>query len=77
MRTATPTLTIEDSAFTFTHMTPGSSGWSGGIGGPRDVARVQVQYTWTFYTPLIRPFFPNGQINLRADSTMKNEGWAE
>ena len=25
-------------------------------------------------TPLIRPFFTNGQINLRVQSTMKNEG---
>jgi len=73
MRDATPTLTIPDGAFSFTFMRPGTSAWNGGLGGPNDVGRVTVNYNWTFMTPLIRPFFPGGQINLTVQSTMKNE----
>ncbi len=74
MRQATPTLTIPDSAFTFSHMPAGGSAWVGGTGGPSSVERVTVAYTWTFFTPLMRPFFPSGQMTLNVDSTMKNEG---
>ena len=73
MRDATPTLTIPDSAFSFSFMPINGSSWSSGLGGANDVGRVTVNYTWNFMTPLIRPFFPNGQINLRVQSTMKNE----
>ena len=73
MRDATPTLTIPDGAFSFSFMRPGTSAWNGGLGGPNDVGRVTVNYNWTFMTPLIRPFFPGGQINLTVQSTMKNE----
>jgi Flp pilus assembly protein TadG len=77
MRQATPTLTIDDSAFTFNHFSPGGSSWSGGTGGPGDVEKVTVTYTWTLFTPLIRAFFTNGQIVLTVDSAMKNEGRPE
>jgi Flp pilus assembly protein TadG len=73
MRDATPTLTIPDSAFSFSFMPMNGSSWSAGLGGANDVGRVTVNYTWNFMTPLIRPFFTNGQINLRVQSTMKNE----
>jgi Flp pilus assembly protein TadG len=73
MRDATPTLNIPDSAFTFSFMPVNGSSWSSGLGGANDVGRVTVNYTWSFMTPLIRPFFTNGQINLRVQSTMKNE----
>jgi len=73
MRESTPTLDIPDSAFTFSFMAPGASSWSGGVGGPGDIGRVTVNYTWTFMTPLVRPFFSGGQVNLRVESTMKNE----
>jgi TadE-like protein len=73
MREATPTLTIPDSAFSFSFMAPGGSSWSSGLGGPNDVGRVTVNYTWSFMTPLIRPFFAGGQVNLTVQSTMKNE----
>jgi Flp pilus assembly protein TadG len=74
MREATPTLTIPDAAFSFSFMAPNTSTWQSGIGGPGDVGRVTVNYTWTFMTPLIRPLFTGGQINLTVRSTMKNEG---
>ena len=74
MRQATPTLTIGDSAFTFQHMTPGGTAWLGGTGGPNDVEKVTVTYPWRFMTPLVRAFFPSGQVALKVESTMKNEG---
>ena len=74
MHAATPTLTIPDNAFSFTHLTPGSSTWASGPGGPSDIQKVSVTYTWTPMTPLIKPFFPGGKLVLTVDSTMKNEG---
>jgi TadE-like protein len=76
MRQATPTLTINDSSFTFTHCTPkgATCPWTGGSGGPGDIGRVEIGYSWKFLNPLLWPFFPpNGQITLKADSAMKNE----
>ncbi len=73
MREATPTLTIPDGAFAFSFMPAGGNSWSNGLGGPGAIGRVTINYTWTFMTPLIRPFFTNGSINLSVQSTMKNE----
>jgi Flp pilus assembly protein TadG len=75
MRQATPTLTIPDGAFTFAHR-PSSAGgaWTAGPGGPNEIDKVTVGYTWNLFCPLLWPFFPNGQINLTVDSVMKNEG---
>src|SRR5262245_38508570 len=72
MRSATP-LTLDDGAFSFSHMAPGASGWSGGSGGPGDIDKVTVTYNWTLMTPLLRMAFTGGQITLRAESAMKNE----
>ena len=73
MRQATPTLTLPDSAFTFSHRPPGGTVWLGGTGAPSDIEKVSVQYTWTFYDPLLKPFFTGGKVTLKADSAMKNE----
>ena len=73
MRQATPTLTIDDSAFTFSHMAVGGSSWLGGTGGPTDIEKVTVKYTWTLFTPMLWPLFNGGQVNLTVDSIMKNE----
>jgi hypothetical protein len=73
MRLATPTLTISDAAFTFSHMAPGGSAWLGGSGGPSDVGKVAINYTWTPLTPILRPFLNNGQLIVRVESAMKNE----
>jgi Flp pilus assembly protein TadG len=77
MRQATPTLTIPDGAFSFSNR-PSSAGgaWTAGPGGPNDIDKVTVGYTWNLFCPLLWPFFPNGQINLTVDSVMKNEGIA-
>ena len=74
MRQATPTLTIADSAFTFTHRQPGGNAWLGGPGGPNDIEKVTINYTWNLFDPLLWPFFNNGQVYLEVDSAMKNEG---
>jgi hypothetical protein len=74
MRAATPTLTIPDSAFSFQHMPVGGSSFIGGIGGPNEIEKVTVDYTWKVLTPILRPFFTNGEIHFRVESTMKNEG---
>jgi Flp pilus assembly protein TadG len=73
MRRATPTLTIADNAFTFSHLPEGSSTWVSGTGGPNEIERVQVDYSWELMTPLIRSLFPDGALHLRVDSSMKNE----
>jgi uncharacterized membrane protein (UPF0127 family) len=74
MRNATPTLTIPDSAFTFSSMPPGGTAWGPGSGGPNALAKVSVSYTWTFFNPMLWAFFSNGQITLKVESAMKNEG---
>lgn len=73
LRNATPTLTIDDEAIAFAHMPLGGSSWLSGPGGPNDIAKVTVTYTWPFLTPVIRPFFEGGAITLRVESAMKNE----
>jgi Flp pilus assembly protein TadG len=73
MRSATPTLTIPTAAFTFSHLPQGATAWIGGTGGPGDIEKLSVDYTWTLMTPLVRPLFPNGQIRLHVESAMKNE----
>jgi Flp pilus assembly protein TadG len=73
MRQATPTLTLPDAYFTFNHLPVGAASWSAGVGGPGDIEKVTVNYPWTFLTPLIKPFFTGGQLNMQVDSSMKNE----
>jgi Flp pilus assembly protein TadG len=71
MRQNTPNLTLNDAAFTFSHLSGGA--WVGGTGAPNDIEKVTVVYNWQVMTPLIRPFFTNGEINFRVESSMKNE----
>jgi Flp pilus assembly protein TadG len=73
MRNATPTLTIEDEAFSFSHLKAGTVNWQPGSGQPSDVSKVRITYTWALMTPFIREFFPNGQINIAVESAMLNE----
>lgn len=73
MRQATPTLTIPDGAFTFQHQALGSSAWVSGTGGPSEIEKVTIDYTWNLLCPMLWPLFNNGQVNLKVDSVMKNE----
>jgi Flp pilus assembly protein TadG len=73
MKDSTPTLKLTDNQFAFKWM-PGTGGsWSNGVGGPGDVGKVTVTYTWNFYTPLMKPFFTNNQITFQVESAMRNE----
>ena len=74
MQNATPTLTVPDSAFTFSHMPAAGGGWTGGSGGPSDIEKVTIVYTWNFFNPMMSAFFTNGRMVLTVDSVMKNEG---
>ena len=73
MRSATPGLTIPDGAFSFSHLPPGATTWASGAGGPGDIDKMTVEYTWTLMTPLLRPFFRGGGIRFRVESSRKNE----
>lgn len=75
MRQATPTLTLADAAFSFTNLPPGAGGWVGGLGGPNAIDKVRITYNWTILTPVMRPFFTNGQINFVVESAMRNESF--
>jgi hypothetical protein len=74
MRQATPTLTIPDAAFSFSFMPAGGGAWQGGSGGPNQLSKLSVSYTWRLMNPLLWPFFPGGQVTLNVESAMKNEG---
>jgi hypothetical protein len=74
LRQATPTLTIPDSAVTFSHLDPGGTTWLAGAGGPSAIEKVSVAYTWRPLTPVLVPFFPGGKLDLQVESMMKNEG---
>jgi Flp pilus assembly protein TadG len=73
MRRATPTLTIPDGAFTFSHLPQGGANWVAGTGGPNEIEKVQIDYTWKLMTPLIASLFPGGELRLKVSSSMKNE----
>jgi hypothetical protein len=73
MRQATPSLTLPDSAFSFHFMPAGGTTWQAGVGGPGDIGKVTIDYTWHLMTPLLRPFFTNGDFHVTVDSAMKNE----
>ena len=73
MRDATPTLTIPDQDFTFSHLPPGASTWVSGPGGPDDIDKIAVDYTWPLMTPILRPFFSTGDIRIHVESSRKNE----
>jgi Flp pilus assembly protein TadG len=73
MRDATPTLTLADSAFAFSHMPPGGTVWESGTGDPGDISRVTVTYPWELMTPLVNVFFPSGRLVINVESAMLNE----
>jgi len=75
MRQATPTLTLADTNFSFSHRAVSGGPWVGGSGGPGELEKVSINYTWRFMTPVVRVFFTGGQLSLQVDSAMKNEGF--
>jgi Flp pilus assembly protein TadG len=73
MRNSTPTLTLGDAAFTFSNLPPGAGAWAAGTGGAGAIDKVTVNYTWQLMTPVLRPFFPSGEMRFTVESIMKNE----
>jgi Flp pilus assembly protein TadG len=73
MRSATPTLTLDDSVFSFTHLPADSTTWASGPGPEDAIVKLTITYRWQLMTPLIRPFFTGGAIDVRVESAMKNE----
>jgi Flp pilus assembly protein TadG len=73
MRNATPTLTIPDGAITFSYLPSGDTTWHTGAGGPNDVQKVTVRYSWSMLTPFVKALFPGGAVMLTVESAMKNE----
>ena len=73
MREATPTLTLDDNDFTFSHLTPGNVNWLSGTGDPGDVSKVKVTHNWKLMTPFIAEFFASNMITIKVESAMLNE----
>ena len=75
-RNATPTLNVPDGAFSFSHMSGGGGGWTGGAGQPNDIEKVTVTYTYDLMVLqlLMGPLFNTRDITFTVESAMKNEG---
>jgi Flp pilus assembly protein TadG len=73
MRDATPTITIPNEAFTFSHIPAGGATWLAGVGGPNDIGRVQVDLDWDLMTPFASALFTNGSYHIGVESVMRNE----
>jgi len=73
MRQETPTLTIDDADFTFSHKPLSGGAWTAGTGGPNTIEKVSVTYEWEILTPILQPFFTTDTLTIRVESTMKNE----
>jgi hypothetical protein len=69
MRSASPTLTIRDQDFHFSHLVGGN--WVAGVGSPGEIERLRVTYVHDVL--VFRPLFTGGQILVQAESAMKNE----
>jgi hypothetical protein len=69
MRNATPTLTIPDQNFHFSHLE--GNNWVNGVGDPGEIERLRVLYVHDVL--VFRPLFTGGQITVQAESAMKNE----
>ncbi|RPI56006.1 MAG: pilus assembly protein [Acidobacteria bacterium] len=74
MQDAAPMLAIDSMTFSFSHMVPGSSSWASGAGGPGDIGRVAVEYSWQPLTPILAPFLgTDGKMTLHVESAMRIE----
>jgi Flp pilus assembly protein TadG len=69
MRQATPNIALDDSNFAFSHLAGGS--WVSGTGGPGDIEKLTINYRHNVI--LLMPLFTNGGIDIRVESSMKNE----
>ena len=48
-----------------------------GFGDPGETIVIKLDCTWPVLTPLISPFFPDGEYNFPVFAAMRNEAFAE
>jgi hypothetical protein len=73
MAEAAPTLDIDSMTFSFSHMAPGATSWAGGAGGPGDIRKVTVEYSWQPLTPILGQLLTDGNLSMTVESAMKLE----
>jgi len=73
MKQAVSTLDVNSMTFSYSHMSPGSTSWAGGAGGPGDIRKVTVDYSWAPLTPILGKFLTGGRMSMRVESAMKIE----
>ena len=68
-----PTISVVDDPVQIAYIGYSSNKVSGDPGKPGQIFIVSLTYSWRLLTPLIRPFFPNGEYTFTVKSTMRNE----
>lgn len=46
-------------------------------GNPNQIIIVSLDYSWPLLTPILQPFFENGQYSFVVRATMKHEPWEQ
>jgi Flp pilus assembly protein TadG len=66
---------LQISIFPITSTYGDPTGWTGeqDAGNPGDYMRVVTAYAYTFFTPFMGQFFPNGVLTITAQTTYRNE----
>ncbi|MFM0007969.1 MULTISPECIES: TadE/TadG family type IV pilus assembly protein [Paraburkholderia] len=65
-------ITINGASQTYNTQTSYSTGM---FGNPGDIVVLQINCIWPLLTPLVKPFFPNGNFGFSVAATMRNEGF--
>jgi len=75
MKDAVSTLDVDSMNFSFSHMAPGATTWASGAGGPGDISKVTVEYSWKPLTPILGKLLSdsNGRMSMKVESAMKLE----
>jgi len=67
-----PTIKVIDTSKTFNNYTSGTV-QTGNPGKVDETIVVSLNYTWPLITPILKPFFKDGNYTFTARATMKNE----
>jgi Flp pilus assembly protein TadG len=65
-------ITINGASQTYNTQTSYSTGM---FGNPGDIVVLQINCIWPLLTPLVKPFFANGNFSFSVAATMRNEGF--
>ncbi|MFL9898099.1 TadE/TadG family type IV pilus assembly protein [Paraburkholderia fungorum] len=65
-------ITINGATQTYNTQTSYSTGM---FGNPGDIVVLQINCIWPLLTPLVKPFFANGNFSFSVAATMRNEGF--